>query len=167
LFASGSLKVGLGAMQQTVDISGSLVTNDFTNFGPTQTFPGGYFALPSNIGTYNRAVFAVLPELGLNIGFQITSWASVFVGYTFLYTNDVVRPGKQVNRNINPTQSVSWTVDPSAQPTPPGAARLAGARPSIGWRERGRRAGAHPRRGPCSPAPRARPRCGRSRRGRA
>jgi hypothetical protein len=119
LFASGSLKVGLGAMQQTVDISGSLVTNDFTNFGPTQTFPGGYFALPSNIGTYNRAVFAVLPELGLNIGFRITSWASVFVGYTFLYTNDVVRPGKQVNRNINPTQSVSWTVDPSAQPTPP------------------------------------------------
>jgi hypothetical protein len=118
-FGSGSLKVGLGAMRQTVDISGSLVTNDFTDFGPTQTFPGGYFALPTNIGTYNRTVFAVLPEVGLNIGFQITSWASVFVGYTFLYTNNVVRPGNQINRNINTTQTASWTVDPNAEPQGP------------------------------------------------
>ena len=30
-------------------ISGSLVTNDNTDFGPTQTFSGGYFALPNNV----------------------------------------------------------------------------------------------------------------------
>ena len=77
-------------------------------FGPTETFPGGYFALPTNIGHHTRTVFAVVPEVGLNVGYRITPWASVFVGYTFLYANDVVRPGNQINRNINPTQSVSW-----------------------------------------------------------
>ena len=34
-FATGSLKIALGAMAQKVDINGSLVTNDFNNFGPT------------------------------------------------------------------------------------------------------------------------------------
>ena len=42
----------MGAMVQSVDVSGSLVTNDYSNFGPTQTFSGGYFALPTNIGSY-------------------------------------------------------------------------------------------------------------------
>ena len=122
-FATGTVKFGMGAMVQTVDISGSLVTNDFTDFGPTQTFPGGYFALPTNIGSDTRTVFAVLPEVGLNIGYQITPWASAFVGYTFLYTNNVVRPGNQINRNLNTTQSVSWvgettaTLEGPAQPS--------------------------------------------------
>jgi Putative beta barrel porin-7 (BBP7) len=118
-FANGALKFGMGAMVQTVNISGSLETNDFTGFGPTETFPGGYFALPSNIGHHTRTVFAVVPEVGLNVGYQITSWASVFVGYTFLYTNNVVRPGNQMNRNINPTQSVSYVGEPPVTPQGP------------------------------------------------
>ncbi len=113
-FANGTVKVGVGAMVQTVEISGSLVTNDFTNFGPTQTFPGGYFALPTNIGTHTRTVFGVVPEVGLNVGYQITPGMSVFVGYTMLYANNVVRPGNQINRNINTTQSVSWVGEPPA-----------------------------------------------------
>src|SRR4051812_23152772 len=49
-FATGLFKLGLGAMVQSVDVSGSLLANDFNGFGAAQTFPGGYFALPSNIG---------------------------------------------------------------------------------------------------------------------
>jgi hypothetical protein len=109
---NGALKFGMGAMAQTVDVQGRLVTNDFTDFGPTQTFTGGYFALPSNIGSHTRTVFAVVPEIGINVGYQITPWASVFVGYSFLYTNNVVRPGNQLNRNVNPNQSVAYTGDP-------------------------------------------------------
>jgi Putative beta barrel porin-7 (BBP7) len=113
-FATGALKFGLGAMVQSVDISGSLVTNDFNAFRATQTFSGGYFALPSNIGNHTRTVFAVVPEVGLNLGYRITDWASVFAGYTFLYTNNVARPAKQINRNVNATQSVAITDDPAA-----------------------------------------------------
>ena len=40
--------------------------------------------------------------------------ALVFAGYSFLYVNSVVRPGNQINRNINPTPSVSWTGEPPA-----------------------------------------------------
>src|SRR4029453_13105386 len=97
---------------QSVDVSGSLVTHDFTAFGPTQTFPGGYFALPTNIGSHKRTVFAVVPEVGLTLGFQLTRWASVFAGYSFLYTNNVARPGNQIDRSINPTQSVAWVGEP-------------------------------------------------------
>jgi hypothetical protein len=117
-FATGSVKVGLGAMVQQVNVSGSLVTNDFTNFGPTQTFPGGYFALPTNIGEHRRTVFGVVPEVALNVGYRITSWASVFLGYTFLYANNVARPGNQINRKINPTQNVAWLGEPPVAPQP-------------------------------------------------
>jgi Putative beta barrel porin-7 (BBP7) len=71
-FTTATVKFAMGAMVQSANISGSLVTNDFTNFGPTQTFSGGYFALPSNIGHYSRTAFAVIPEIGLNLGYQIT-----------------------------------------------------------------------------------------------
>lgn len=114
-FTSATVKFAMGAMAQSANISGSLVTNDNTNFGPTQTFSGGYFALPTNIGDYSRTVFAVVPEIGLNLGYRITSWASVFVGYTFLYTNNVIRPGNQINRTVNTSQSTSYTEDPAAR----------------------------------------------------
>ena len=114
-FANGSLKVALGAMVQDVDISGSLVTNDYTNYGPTQTFSGGYFALPTNIGSYSRTVFSVVPEVGLNIGYRITPQASIILGYSFMYASNVVRPGNQINRTVNTTQSTSYAEDPAAR----------------------------------------------------
>jgi hypothetical protein len=114
-FASSVVKFALGAMIQSVDIDGFLETNDFNDFGPPQRFPGGYFAQPTNIGSHARSVFAVVPEVGINIGYQITQWVSVFVGYTFLYTNSVARPAQQIDRNINPTQSASFG---GAPPTP-------------------------------------------------
>jgi hypothetical protein len=112
-FGTGTVKVALGAMVQSVDISGSLVTDDFTNFGATQTFPGGYFALPSNIGSYSRSTFAVVPEVGFNVGYRITPAASIFLGYSFLYASNVVRPGNQIDRNVNTTQSTAYTETPT------------------------------------------------------
>jgi hypothetical protein len=120
---NGVAKLGLGAMDQKVGISGSLVTNDFTADGTTQSFAGGYFALPTNIGDRSRTVFAVLPEVKLNLGYRVTPATTLYVGYSLLYASDVVRPGNQINRNINPTQSVSYvgappvSLDGPAQPS--------------------------------------------------
>ena len=114
-FASGAVKFALGAMIQSVDVDGFLETNDFNDLGPPERFPGGYFAQPTNIGSHTRSVFAVVPEVGLNIGYRITERVSVVVGYTFLYTNSVARPAQQIDRNINPTQSASFG---GAPPTP-------------------------------------------------
>jgi hypothetical protein len=109
-FAAATLKLGLGAMIQSVDVSGQLVTDEFTNnVGAPRTFAGGYFALPTNIGGHTRTVFAVVPEAALTVGYRITPWLSVFGGYTLLYASNVVRAPEQINRTINPTQSVAIT----------------------------------------------------------
>ena len=120
---NGVVKIGLGAMDQKVSVNGSLVTDDFSIGDTTQTFTGGYFALRTNIGDHSRTVFAVVPEIKLNLGYRVTPAATVYVGYSFLYVSNVVRPGNQINRNVNPTQSVSYSgevpaiLEGPAQPT--------------------------------------------------
>jgi hypothetical protein len=109
-------KLALGSMQQQVSINGFLETNDFDNFEAAQTFPGAYFALPSNSGNHSRSEFAAVPEIALNVGYRITPQATIFVAYSFLYASNVARPGDQINRNINPTQSVAYGGDPPAKP---------------------------------------------------
>jgi|KBSSwiStaDraftv2_1062776.scaffolds.fasta_scaffold40433_1 hypothetical protein len=113
-FAAGTVKVALGAMVQKVNINGSLVTNDYTDYGPTVTYPGGWFALPTSIGSYSHTAFAVVPEVALNLGYRITPSVSLMLGYSFLYASNVVRPGDQINRTLNWTQSVAHTEDPNA-----------------------------------------------------
>lgn len=101
-FASGVVKVALGAMAQTVEIEGTLLTNDFNGFGTPIAYPGGgYFATPTNIGRRTRSVFSVVPEAGLTVGYRLTPWMSIVAGYTFLYVSDVVRAPQQINRNVN------------------------------------------------------------------
>jgi hypothetical protein len=62
-------------------------------------------------------------EVALNIGYRFTPQATVYLGYSFVYANNVARPGDQINRNVNPTQTVSYGNDPPvtgigpAQPT--------------------------------------------------
>ncbi len=107
-------KVAFGTMQQRVSVNGFLETNDYNDYGPTQTFSGGYFALPSNSGDHSHSTFAAVPELTLNLGYRLTPRATVYVGYSFLYMSNVARPGEQINRNINPTQSVAYGYDPPA-----------------------------------------------------
>jgi hypothetical protein len=101
-FASGVVKVALGAMVQTVDIEGTLLTNDFNNFRAPVAYPGGgYFATPTNIGQRTHSVFAVVPEAGLTVGYRLTPWMAIVAGYTFLYVSDVVRAPQQINRTVN------------------------------------------------------------------
>ena len=118
---SGVAKLALGTMQQTASVSGNLETNDFNDFGPAENFPGGYFALPTNSGDHSQNRFAVVPEVGLSLGYRITPAATLYVGYTFLYASNVARPGEQINRNINPTYSLAYGGDPPV--TPVGAAQ--------------------------------------------
>ena len=112
-------KVALGSMQQRVSVNGFLETNDYNNFGATQIFPGGYFALPTNSGDHSRNTFAVVPEVALNVGYRLTPQATVYLAWSFLYASNVVRPGEQINRNINPTQTVSYGNDPPVSPVGP------------------------------------------------
>jgi len=113
-YADAAVSVGAGVMAQTVDVKGSLLTDDFSEPGHPQVFTGGYFALPTNIGHYTRTTFGVVPEGSLEIGVKISSAFSLRAGYSALYVNDVIRAGRVVDRRINTTQSVSWVGEPPA-----------------------------------------------------
>jgi hypothetical protein len=129
-FVRATGKIALGSVRQEVGIGGALRTNDFTgSTGPAMAFPGGYFAQRTNIGAYSQSQFAVVPEVSINVGYEVTRWARVFVGYTFLYLSEAARPGNQIDRVINSTQSETILFTPT-----PG--RLVGPRrPAFDFRD--------------------------------
>lgn len=92
-------KVALGCNNETIQING--FQNVTPPAGPAQTFQGGLLALPSNIGTFNRDRFAVVPEVGANVGYQLNKHVRFTLGYTFLLISNVVRPGEQIDPGLN------------------------------------------------------------------
>ena len=44
---------------------------------------------------------AVVPEFGLNLGYQLTDHFRVTLGYTGIYWSNVVRPGQQISTDVN------------------------------------------------------------------
>lgn len=92
--------VGVGGTLQHVTIDGSTVSQ-VPGFAPT-TLQGGLLAQSSNIGSYTRGITSFIEEIGLNVGYQFTNHIRGFVGYNFLYWNNVVRPGNQIDQTVNP-----------------------------------------------------------------
>lgn len=118
VFVNGTAKVALGVTQQVVDINGS--TTIIAPGGAARTERGGLLALSSNIGHYSREAFSVVPEVNMNVGVQVNNNVRVFMGYSFLYWSNVVRPGDQIdpvlNRNLIPTSSTFGTPGGPARP---------------------------------------------------
>jgi hypothetical protein len=92
-------KAALGSMHEVVDIRGDSTVGSGTN---TTVSPAGLLAVSSNSGRQTRDEFTVVPEVCVNVGYQISSSLRVFAGYSFLYLGDVLRPGDQVNTTVNP-----------------------------------------------------------------
>jgi hypothetical protein len=115
-------QVALGANVQILDINGSqhFVPGVPTAGGLAQNFNGGLLALPSNIGHSSHDAFSVVPEIGVNLGYQILPNLRGFVGYNFLYWSNVIRPGTSINRVVDLTQIPNFLPNPSAVPPAPG-----------------------------------------------
>ncbi|HEY4309233.1 MAG TPA: BBP7 family outer membrane beta-barrel protein [Pirellulales bacterium] len=100
-------KVSLGNMRQTVLINGYSSTTV-----PGQTpanFVGDLFAQQSNIGRYDRNVFAAIPEVTLNLGCQITPRMRATFGYSLIWISNVVQAGRQIDTNVDLSQSSSFS----------------------------------------------------------
>ncbi|MEM7478629.1 MAG: BBP7 family outer membrane beta-barrel protein [Planctomycetota bacterium] len=93
------MRLGIGNVHQTVNISGSTQT---VTGGVTSNFNSGILALDSNIGTYDRDQFTMIPELGLTVGYQLTKRLRATMGYSAIYWGNVVRPGQQIDLDVNP-----------------------------------------------------------------
>jgi hypothetical protein len=101
-------KLAFGSTHEVVSINGAIGQ---TAFPPTSA-PGGIYTQSSNIGRYTANQFGVVPAFEIKLGYQVTPRLNAFVGYDILYWNQVVRPGNQINRNVNLTQN--GVLDPNA-----------------------------------------------------
>ena len=77
--------------------------------------PGGLYALPTNIGSYDRSRFAVASEIGATVGYQVAENCRCWT--------QVVRAGEQINRQVNGTAIPDPTTGLAAPIGPPAPAR--------------------------------------------
>jgi hypothetical protein len=106
--------VALGVTHQELDISG-FQTRTRPGMPPMTFNGGGLLAGASNIGSFSRNRFSVVPEFTLNAGVWLTPTLKVYAGYNFLYWTNVIRPGDQIDPVVDLTNV------PNAPAVPPGA----------------------------------------------
>ena len=91
--------VAFGNTRSVVDIDGSTVITNAA--GQSTTYAGGLLAQPSNIGHYTLDRFAIVPEIGVKLGVQVTDNLRVYVGYNVVYWSNVLRTGDVVDLHVN------------------------------------------------------------------
>lgn len=107
-------KVAFGDNRQTAILAGGTQIT-VPGFAPVAR-SGGLLVQASNAGRYERDVFACLPEVGLRVGCQVTSWLRASVGYDLLYWSEVLRSGPLVDLSLNPSQLPPGTLVGPARP---------------------------------------------------
>ena len=97
-------KVAIGNTRQRVDITGSTVVDGETPLTGgllAQRFVFADGTPVGNIGSNERDEFSMIPEVGLTMGYNLTQRLKLTAGYTLLYWSNVVRPGDQVDLDVN------------------------------------------------------------------
>jgi hypothetical protein len=95
-------KCAIGNVRQRVRVDGSSAI--FPPAGASAFNDGGLLALDSNSGNYERDEFTVIPEVGLDAHYQLSCNVRLTVGYTLIYFANVLRPGDQIDTNVDPQQ---------------------------------------------------------------
>jgi Putative beta barrel porin-7 (BBP7) len=95
-------KLALGNVHQVVNRTG---TSTLIGQGGSLTVPGGILALASNGGPVSRNDFAIIPELNVNVGYQLTGNLRVFAGYNLMYWSSVARAANQIDTFIDSRQA--------------------------------------------------------------
>ncbi|MEX2176350.1 MAG: BBP7 family outer membrane beta-barrel protein [Pirellulaceae bacterium] len=92
-------RMSLGNMNERVIIAGS--TSITVPGEDPEVLDTGLFAGESNIGEFERNEFTAITEVGVKLGYNVGEFTKLTVGYSFLYWNDVVRAGDQIDRQID------------------------------------------------------------------
>lgn len=106
VFCEMTAKVAFGQNYEVVKTEGmSVIQTPVFGGTATRAFGGsGVYVQPSNAGRTANGVFAVVPEGTIKFGFRIGDAGRMYVGYSFIYMSDAVRPGDQIDRTLNPSQ---------------------------------------------------------------
>lgn len=111
LLLNGFAKLALGCMNQGADIKGKSRTSNGNLFYMTKNsgntiLNGGLFSEPGNRGSHYHNQFAAVLETGVSLSFYISTSIEIGLGYNFLWLNQVLRPENEIDRRLNPTQTV-------------------------------------------------------------
>jgi hypothetical protein len=99
---SASGKLAFGYMKEIVDVNGyTLITPAANGTQGGGKAYGGLFANAATIGHFSHDTFAVIPEVNLNLGMAVTRNLTMFIGYNFLYVNNVLRPASELTPYVN------------------------------------------------------------------
>ncbi len=119
-------RVAFGVDHETLDVSGSFIEFNTPNVTTTPgvvngirlvtTGPNGIFAQPSNEGSTSGNKFAIVPEVGIKLAYDITPSLHVSIGYDFLYESNVLRPTDQIDRNFS--KGLPFMQDPTSTAGP-------------------------------------------------
>jgi hypothetical protein len=106
VFCEMTGKIAFGQSYEVVKTEGMThLVAPGPGFPVLQTFgASGIYVQPSNFGRTANGVFAVVPEGTLKLGFRLGDTGRLYVGYSFIYLSDAVRPGDQIDRALNPAQ---------------------------------------------------------------
>ncbi|MBI2827521.1 MAG: BBP7 family outer membrane beta-barrel protein [Planctomycetia bacterium] len=109
-------RLAMGNMHETLSIDGrtSAISGGFD-----ASYLGGLLTQPTNIGTYTRDRFVLIPQVDVKLGFQLLPPLRLTVGYNFTYVTRVLRPGDQVDTTVNTTQVAGGTLVGPARPQTP------------------------------------------------
>jgi hypothetical protein len=92
-------KIALGNTRSVSMIDGNTFVTDVA--GGTATSPFGFLTRKTNIGRVVDNDFAVIPELGATLRYDLTYRLTATLGYQFIYWSRVARAGDQIDLEIN------------------------------------------------------------------
>jgi hypothetical protein len=98
-FISNVDKLAVGVTREVVNINGN--TTVIPTNAPPLFFQGGNYTSGTNIGSFGQNRFALVPEIKLNVGYQIGPLVRVWLGYDFMYWSSVLRPGNQIDNTFD------------------------------------------------------------------
>jgi hypothetical protein len=93
------MKVAFGSTRSFVDIRGG------SDYSEGDLLDSGFLAQSTNIGRHSQREFTMIPELGVNLGYDLTCNLRFTFGYSLVYWSKVARPGEQIDPDLNLVRS--------------------------------------------------------------
>ncbi len=90
---STRLGVAVGVTLSQTTLAGTTTANGMTS-------AGGLLVGGTNAGRYEDSHFSVVPTADMKLGYDVTDWLRLNVGYSFLYWSRVERAGDQIDRAV-------------------------------------------------------------------
>ncbi len=92
-------RLGMGNLRREVNLTGTTTTTSAQGAVATESL--GLLVRNTNNNPFTDDTFVVVPEVGLDIGYQLTSTLDFIVGYNYLLIPKVAQPGEQIDPNLS------------------------------------------------------------------